>query len=152
MIRRMGPVQSRVSAQTVRACIRHFCLDCLGATSGRAAFDCGSQLCPLRPASTFLGKPMPLTMRTEDYSGEPARIAKRRPSKSLIRAQCRECQPGDHTDCEAEGCALYPYRPWSGPGHVTKREASPAQREAAARGRESMRQRASTAVGGAFDA
>ena len=137
---------------TVGACVRHFCLECLGAGSGRAAFDCGSKVCPLRRASPFLGKPMPLTMRTEDYGGEPARIAKRRPSKSLIRAQCRQCQPGDTTDCLAEDCALYSYRPWSGPGHVARRKASPAQLEAAARGRESMRQKASMVVGAAFDA
>jgi hypothetical protein len=132
--------------------IRRFCLDCLGATSGRGACDCGSRACPLRPASPFLGKPMLVTMRAHDYSGEPARVAKRRPSRALIRAQCRQCQPGDTSDCMAEDCALYPHRPWSGPGHAARRKASPAQLDAAARGRESMRQKASTAVGAAFDA
>lgn len=140
------------SPPTVSACTRHFCLDCLGTTSGRGAFDCGSTMCPLRPASPFMGKPMPLTMRIEDYDGEPARVAKRRPSRMLIHAQCRQCQPGDTTDCLAEDCVLYPYRPWSGPGHAARRKASPAQLEAAARGRESMRQKASTAVGAALDA
>ena len=95
---------------------------------------------------------MLVTMRTGDCSDGPARVAKRRPSRNLIRAQCRQCQPGDLADCEAEACAFYPYRPWSGPGHAAKRKASVAQREAAARGREFMRQRASIAVGGAFDA
>jgi hypothetical protein len=95
---------------------------------------------------------MLVTMRTEDYSGEPARVAKCRPSRKLIHAQCRQCQPGDSTDCMAEDCALYPYRPWSGPGHAAKRKASVAQREAAARGREMMRQKGSTAVGAALDA
>jgi len=142
----------KLSLPTISACIRRFCLDCLGATSGRAAFDCGSTICPLRHASPFLGKPVPLTMRTEDYEGEPARVAKRRPSRKMIHAQCRQCQPGDLGDCEAEACALYPYRPWSGPGHAARRKASPAQVAAAARGRESMRQKASTAVGAAFDA
>lgn len=92
---------------------------------------------------------MPLTMRTEDCGGEPTRVAKCRPSKSLIRAQC---QPGDRTDCEATDCALHPYRPWPGPGHAARRKASPAQLEAAARGRETMRQQASAPVGAALDA
>ncbi len=138
-------------APTVASCVRRFCLECVGATTGRAAFDCGSRVCPLRPASPFLGKPLPQTMRADDYSGEPARVAKRRPSKALIHAQCRQCQPGDRTDCEATDCALHAYRPWDGPGKADRRKASPAQLGAAARGRESMRQKASTAVGAALD-
>ena len=137
---------------TATQAIRRFCLECLGATTGKGAFDCGSQVCPLRSASAFLGRPMPESFRGPTYSGEPLPVPRRRPSRKLIHAQCRQCQPGDTTDCMAEHCALYPFRPWSGPGHAAKRKASPAQREAAARGRESMRQRASTAVGGAFDA
>jgi len=139
------------SPPTVAASVRRFCLSCLGATSRRAAFDCGSTVCPLRPASPFLGKPMPVTMRG-DNRGEPAPVRRRRPSRALIHAQCRQCQPGDLSDCLAEDCALYPYRPWSGPGHVARRKASPAQLEAAAKGRESMRQKASTAVGATLDA
>jgi len=154
----LAPARPRVRAEgaaslpTVAACVRRFCLDCLGATNGRAAFDCGSEVCPLRPASPFLGKPMPVTMRTDDYSGEPDRVAKRRPSRALIHEQCRQCQPGDHSDCAAADCALYPFRPWNGPGKADRRKASPAQVEAAARGRESMRQKGGTAVEGAFDA
>ena len=137
---------------TPAACIRRFCLECVGATSGRGAFDCGSEACPLRPASPFLGKTMPTTLQSPDHEGEPARVAKRRPSRSLIHAQCRQCQPGDRSDCEAEGCALYPYRPWPGPGHAARRRTSPAQREAAARALENARQKASTRVGAALDA
>jgi len=136
---------------TPAACVRRFCLECLDATTGRGAFDCGSEVCPLRPASPFLGKPMPLTMRTEDYDGEPARVPKRRPSRKLIHAQCRQCQPDGRDDCEAEDCALHRYRPWDGSGKAGQRKASPAQLQAAARGRETMRQKASTAVGQAFD-
>ncbi len=139
------------SPLTIAACVKRFCLECVGATTGRAAFDCGSKVCPLRPASPFLGKPLPLTMRADDYEGEPTRVAKRRPSRMIIHAQCRQCQPGDRTDCEATDCALYAYRPWDGPGKADRRKASQAQIEAAARGRESMRQKASTAVGAAFD-
>jgi hypothetical protein len=61
----------RTSLPTVAACIRRFCLECMGATSGRAAFDCGSTLCPLRPACPFLGKPMPDGFRGLSYPGEP---------------------------------------------------------------------------------
>ncbi len=147
-----GALPNITSVPTIAACIRRFCLACVGATSGRAAFDCGSKVCPLRPASPFLGKAMPASLQPPDYDGGPAPIARRRPSRKLIHAQCRQCQPGDTTDCLAEDCALYPYRPWSGPGHAARRKASPAQVAAAARGRETMRQRASTAVGGAFDA
>ena len=139
-------------ATSVASCLRRFCLDCLGLTSARGAFDCGSEVCPLRPACPFLGKPMPTTFRGPSYPGEPSLVAKRRPSRRLIDAQCRQCQPGDSTDCMADDCALYPYRPWPGPGHAPRRRASPAQREAAARGRESMRQKGSTAAEGAFGA
>jgi hypothetical protein len=142
----------RDSLPTPAACIRRFCLDCVGATSGRGAFDCGSKACPLRPASPFLGKPMPRSLQSPDYEGEPARVAKRRPSKSLIHAQCRQCQPGDRTDCEGEDCGLYPYRPWPGPGHAPKRTASRVQLEAAVRALRNARQKASTRVGAALDA
>jgi len=139
---------------TVAKAVRGFCLACVGAVSARAAFDCGSTVCPLHPASPFLGRAMPVSMRVTDYqaSEEPARVGRRRPSRVLIHAQCRQCQPGDKTDCLGTDCALYPYRPWSGPGHAARRKASPAQVDAAARGRESMRQKGSTAVGAALDA
>ncbi len=151
-ITRSAALERAQRRPTVAQAVRHFCLACVGATSRRAAFDCGSTVCPLRPASSFLGKPMPVTMRADDYPGEPARVAKCRPSRKLIHAQCYQCQPNDRTDCEAADCAMYPFRPWDGPGRADRRKATPAQREAAARGRETMRQRASTAVGGAFDA
>jgi hypothetical protein len=147
------------------AALRAFCLACLGATNARGSFDCGSAMCPLRPASPFLGKTMPESFRGARYSGEPAPAPKRRPSRRLIHAQCRQCQPGDTTDCMAADCALYPFRPWDGPGKAPRRKASPAQCEAAARATaaslrvrghartpEMNRQRASTAVGGTFDA
>jgi len=148
------------SLPTVAACIRRFCLDCVGATSGRAAFDCDSKVCPLRPASPFLGKPLPATMRADDYSGEPARVAKRRPSRMLIHAQCRQCQPGDRTDCEATDCGLYPYRPWDGPGKTPRRKLSEkelAQRRLARcspsfQARNARGQKPTTAVGAALDA
>jgi len=140
-----GPLPS------VSASVKRFCLECVGATSGRAAFDCGSKLCPLRPASPFRGRPMPSSLRS-NRNVEPAAVPRRRPSRVLIHAQCRQCQPGDRTDCEATGCALYAYRPWDGPGKAGRWKASPAQVAAAARGRESMRQKGSTAVGAAFDA
>jgi len=148
---RQASTHSRSSLPTVSACIRRFCLDCLGASSGRGAFDCASRICPLRPASPFLGKPMPDGFRGPSYAGEPPLVSKRRPSRRLIHDQCRQCQPTDRTDCLATDCALYPYRPWPGPGHAARRKASPAQREAAARGRQTMRQRASTAAGASFD-
>jgi len=145
--------------------LRAFCLTCLGATSGRSGFDCGSTLCPLRPASPFLGKAMPESFRGPSYRGEPAPVPRRRPSRKFVHDQCRQCQPGDTTDCMAADCALYPFRPWDGPGKAPRRKASPAQCEAAARATaaslrvrghartpEMNRQRASTAVGGTFDA
>ncbi len=149
--RRRGTDGQASSAPTVSARIRRFCLECVGATGGRGAFDCGSTVCPLRPANPFLGKPMPVTMGA-DYSSEPARVARRRSSRKLIHAQCYQCQPSDRTDCGATDCALYPFRPWDGPGKAGRRKASSAQREAAARGRESMRQKGSTSVGAAPDA
>ena len=139
---------------TVGQAIRAFCLQCVGATSARGAFDCGSTICPLRPASPFVGKPMPVSLRPSNYkpTDEPALIPKRRPTLRLIHAQCRQCQPEDRSDCRGDSCSLYPWRPWFGPGHAEKRRASPAQMAAAARGRETIRQRRSTAVGAALDA
>jgi hypothetical protein len=151
----------RCSPPTVSSCIRRFCLDCLGATNGRGAYDCASEVCPLRPASPFLGKPMPDSFRGPSYPGEPPVVPKRRPSRRLIHAQCRQCQPGDTTDCEAEGCALYPYRPWDGPGKAGKRRPSEKQLahlesarrlSAAARLSVTPIQKPTTAVGRAFDA
>jgi hypothetical protein len=152
---RTAPVPS------VSSCLRRFCLDCLGAASGRAAFDCGSTACPLRPASPFLGKPMPEGFQGPSYSGEPPLVPRRRPSRSLVHAQCRQCQPGDTTDCVAEDCALYPFRPWDGPGKAAKRKRSEKQlaQIAAARERSPLtqppgrrEQKPTTAVGAAFDA
>lgn len=145
--------------RTVRACIRRFCLDCLGATGGRAAFDCGSELCPLRPASPFLAKPMPQGFRGPSYLGEPPRVSRRRPSRRLIYDQCRQCQPGDRTDCMAADCALYPYRPWDGPGKAPKRKLSEkelaqrrlAQSNPSFQTRRTRGQKPSTAIGATFD-
>ena len=153
--------KSTASLPTVATCVRGFCLDCLGATSGRSAFDCGSQVCPLRPASPFVGKPMPESFRPPGCSGEPTLIPKRRPSRRLLHAQCRQCQPGDTRDCRAEDCALYRFRPWDGPGKVVRRAVSAKRlaQLAAARGRSpltqlsAMREQKPTwAAGGAFDA
>ena len=116
-----------VKGSTPARAIRRFCLECVGASSGRAAFDCGSTICPLRPCSPFLGKPMPTSLRPPAYPGEPPPVAKRKPSRALIHAQCRQCQPGDRTDCEAADCALYPFRPWDGPGKAGKRRSSEKQ-------------------------
>ena len=150
----------RTPAPTPAACVRRFCLECLAATSGRGAFDCGSQVCPLRPASPFLGKPMPESLRGRSCLGEPPLAPKRRPSRRLIHAQCRQCQPGDATDCTATDCALYLFRPWEGPGKAGKRR--PSQRQLAhlesarrlilaARRPATPIQNPTTAVGRAFD-
>ena len=162
--RPLPPSQRSGRRPSVAQAVRRVCLECLGATNGRGAFDCGSELCPLRPASPFMGKSMPEGFRGPSYPGEPPVVPKRRPSRRLVHAQCRQCQPGDSTDCAATECALHPYRPWPGPGHAPRRKASPAQREAAARATaaslrarghatapERNRQRASTATGRAFD-
>ena len=137
---------------TAAETVRRFCLDCLGATSGRGAFDCGSTICPLRSCSPFLGKAMPESSRAPTPFAEPMPVPKRRPSRKLIEAQCRQCQPEDRDDCEAEGCGLYPYRPWPGPGHAERRRVSPAQAAALARARQKAAQKASTPVGDALDA
>ncbi len=145
------PARREPSGPAIAACVRRFCLDCLGATSGRAAFDCGSQACPLRPASPFLGKPMPKTFRVSADAPEPAPILRRRPSRRLIEAQCRQCQPEDRSDCGATNCGLYPYRPWPGPGRAERRKASPALAAALARARQKPAQKGSTVVGAASD-
>jgi len=128
---------------TVAACVRRFCLDCQGLTSARGAFDCQSRVCPLYQVSPF------------------RRIGRRRASKGLVVAYCRQCQPDDNTDCGAEDCALYAFRPWDGPGKAGKRRPSEKQLahlESARRLIPATRlsatpiQKPSTAVGGALDA
>ncbi len=91
--------------------IRRFCLDCLGATSGRGAFDCQSRICPLYQASPF------------------RRAGRRRASKGLVVDYCRHCQPGDQSDCGAEDCALYPWRPWQPGGQPKARRLTDSQKQ-----------------------
>jgi len=150
------------SAITPGRAIRQFCSECVGADNSRAAFDCLSQVCLLYAASPFWHKPMPVSMRDPDYDGEPQipRPKRRRASRSLISAYCRSCQPGDRTDCLSSDCALYPYRPWPGPGKAPRRRLSDKRlaQIAAARQRSPLtlsrkrEQKPSTAVGAAFDA
>ena len=156
---RQAPTHSRASLPSVSTCVRRFCLDCLGVSSGRGAFDCGSTVCLLRPASPFLGKPMPESFRGANCPGEPHSVLKCRPSRRLIHAQCRQCQPGNATDCTATECPLYPLRPWDGPGKAPKRRLSErelaqrrlAQSSPSFRARKTRGQKPSTAQEGAFD-
>ena len=149
-------------APTPGRAIRQFCLECVGAPNVRAAFDCLSQVCLLYAACPFWHRPMPVTMRPPDNDGGPGipRPKRRRPSRALIRAYCRTCQPGGRTDCQGSECPLYPYRPWPGPGKAPRRNLSERRlaQIAAARQRGPLtlsgkrEQKPSTAVGAAFDA
>jgi len=129
--------------------ICRFCMECVGETTARAAFDCLSQICLLYAACPFWHKPMPVTMRPPDWDGESEipRPKRRRPSRSLIRAYCRTCQPGDRTDGQGTDCPLYPYRPWPGPGHAPKPERTAKQRAAdTARGLALTSRKAASAI------
>ena len=95
---------------TVAVSIRRFCLDCLGLTSARGAFDCQSRICPLYVASPF------------------RQAGRRRAAKRLVAAYCRHCQPGDQTDCGGEDCALYPWLPWQAGGQPKVRPLNASQR------------------------
>jgi hypothetical protein len=99
------------SPPTIAACVKRFCLDCLGATSGRGAFDCQSRICPLYQASPL------------------RRIGRRRASKGLVISYCRHCQPGDLTDCGGDGCALFAWRPWQPGGQPKARTVSDAEKK-----------------------
>jgi hypothetical protein len=105
----MGDTQT-TSLPTVAACVRRFCLDCLGATSARGAFDCQSRICPLYQSSPF------------------RRVGRRRATKGLLAAYCRHCQPGDTTDCGGDDCALFPWRPWQPGGQPKRRTVTEPQR------------------------
>jgi len=145
---RAGVGTQRRELLTPGHAIRRFCLECVGADSARAAFDCLCAECVLYPAHPWRDKPMPVSKQPlvdgkvpERILAEERRLAercqavpKRRASREMIRAFCRDCQPGDRTDCEATGCPLYPYRPWPGPGHPPKRQRTARQRAAASRG------------------
>jgi len=95
---------------TISACIRRFCLDCLGANSARGAFDCQSSICPLYAASPF------------------RRTGRRRATKALVLHYCRHCQPSDQTDCGGGDCALYPWRPWQPGGQPKLRTMTESQK------------------------
>lgn len=131
-----GLILAKASVATPGQAIRESCLECIGAANARAAFDCLSRICFLHAACPFWHKPMPVTMRPPDYDGEPEipRPKRRRPSRALIRVYCRTCQPGDRTDCQGPDCALYPYRPWPGPGHAPKRQRTAEQKVVATNG------------------
>ena len=100
----------RVQSPTVAACVKRFCLECQGLTNRRGAFDCQSRICPLYQASPF------------------RRTGRRRASKSLVAAYCHHCQPGDQSDCGAEDCALYPWRPWQPGGQPKLRTLNESQK------------------------
>jgi len=131
--RRMTDSNKQRRLPTPGQAIRGFCMECMGAANARAAFDCLSCICVLYCARPFWHKPMPVTMRPHDYDGEPdvPRPRRRRPSRTLIRAYRRTCQPGDRTDCLGADCCFYPFRPWPGPGHAPKTERTAKQRAAA---------------------
>jgi hypothetical protein len=112
---------TRTPLPSVAACIRRFCLDCLGATNGRGACDCQSQVCPLYAASPF------------------RQTRRRRASKGLVAAYCRHCQPEDKTDCGASDCGLFAWRPWQPGGQPkTRRLTGPQKQRLAMIGRSSQ--------------
>jgi hypothetical protein len=133
---RREPTRGRASTATVAACVRRFCLECLGAPGARQAFDCLSRMCPLYVCMPFRGKSMPRHLapagRVAEAGGccgqETTRPLKTRPSKARVAAYCRHCQPGDQTDCGGDDCALYPWRPWQPGGQPKARTVSEAQR------------------------
>ena len=109
----VSPLTNREGLQrrpTVTQAVKRFCLGCLGATSARGAFDCQSRICPLYQASPF------------------RRIGRRRATKGLVVTYCRQCQPGDQSDCGGEDCALYPWRPWQPGGQPKLRTMSESQK------------------------
>jgi len=105
------PARSRATLPTVAACVRRFCLDCMGASSARGAFDCQSRVCPLYAASPF------------------RQTGRHRATKGLVVTYCRHCQPGDLTDCGGEQCALHPWRPWQPGGQPKLRTMTESQRK-----------------------
>ena len=117
---------------TSQRAVSAFCIACMGAARRRGAYDCLCLTCLLYPANPLKGKTLPVALRPPDYDGEPNgdRPPKRRATKMMIRTYCRSCQPEDRTDCQATDCGLYPFRPWPGPGHAPKRQASPKALEA----------------------
>jgi len=104
-------MQRNTSRQTLKACVRRFCLDCQGVTTVRGAFDCQSSICPLYVACPF------------------RKTGRRRASKGLVVSYCHHCQPGDQTDCGGENCALYPWRLWQPGGQPKLRTLTESQKE-----------------------
>jgi len=95
---------------TVAQAVRRFCLACLGASSARGAFDCQSHICPLYATCPF------------------RKTGRCRATKALIAAYCRHCQPGDQTDCGADDCALFFWRPWQPGGQPKTRTMTESQK------------------------
>ena len=160
-------IRARPEARpTVAQALKSFCLECVGATSRRGAFDCLSGICPLYACMPFRGKAMPKTLQPkrgiseeeQRRQGEYNRRPRKRPSRRLIAAYCRHCQPGDRTDCLGINCAFYPFRPWEGPGKAPRRKLSEMHRTrlvaatAPYRFKMHASNKPSTAVGAAPDA
>lgn len=132
-------LETAVIRETIRSparAVRQFCLECVGGGSGRNAFDCLSAFCPLYACMPFQGKPMPKHLAPPRDAAEPdgrgeqavPSLPKRRPSKALVAAQCRDCQPGDRTDCDAADCPLFPWRPWQPGGQPKLRAMAESQK------------------------
>jgi len=111
MIKQAGLTRGSAAVPSITICVRRFCLDCLGASSARGAFDCQSRICPLYAASPF------------------RQTGRRRATKGLVAAYCRHCQPGDITDCGGTDCALFVWRPWQSGGQPKMRGLTETQKQ-----------------------
>jgi hypothetical protein len=135
-VTRRRPAQGGASLPTVAACVRRFCLACLGAENARNAFDCESASCPLYVCMPFQKKAVPRHLAPPRDAAGPdgcegqttPRLAKCRASKVLVAAFCRDCQPEDRRDCGAADCPLFPWRPWQPGGQPKVRAMSESQK------------------------
>jgi hypothetical protein len=129
---------------TMSDAIREKCKQCLGIEGSAFTYDCLSEGdCPLYAAHRFIGTPQSASRSSKtvchvsEHDRELSRrgMKKRRPSKAIIAAMCRQCNPDDQ-DCTsrdipeygAEACPLLPWTPFQ-PGGQPKNAISPEMRE-----------------------
>jgi hypothetical protein len=121
--------------RTVGQTIKAACRKCLSLDRPQDhGYDCLGKTCPLYPGMPYRGKAPTKTLQPDGqpvYEAErmvmlAREIPKRRPTKTMLRRQCRMCVPDkdpytdrEIRDCEHNTCPLFPWRPMQ-PGGMPK--------------------------------
>ena len=125
---------------TPKQAVLAYCKECLLFEQQRCRFDCLNPACPLYCAMPWRGRELPeyrapgavegfVVRYVAGLKAEAVVVPIRRPTAALLRARCRDCQPGVHHDCGCPECPLYPWHPYQ-PGGPKKQARTAKQQEA----------------------